>query len=54
MIYWGDGESETWTATATHIYSGAAPYQVTYELKRAETVTIESISGLQEVDFSKF
>ena len=55
MITWSDAlESEEWDATTTHQYEGAAPYQVTYDLWKAKTVTISDMTNISEIDFSKF
>ena len=55
MISWSDAlESEEWDATTTHQYEGAAPYQVTYDLWKAKTVTISDMTNISEIDFSKF
>ena len=53
-ISWSDGESEEWTDGATHNYSGSAPYKATYDLWKAQTVTISNITDLTEIDFSQF
>ncbi len=53
-ITWSDGQSEEYKKATVHIYEGAAPYVVTYDLWKAEKVTIPGLGGLREVDFSQF
>lgn len=53
-ITWSDGETEEWKQNVKHLYTGASPFKVTYDLWKAETVQFNDLTGLAEIDFSKF
>lgn len=53
-ITWSDGVTEEWKKNATHVYEGAGPYKVTYDLWKAKTVQVDNLGAYTEIDFSKF
>lgn len=53
-IYWGDGAKESYSPTVGHGYDAAGNYTVTVDAWNAEAVTLNKLTGVTEVDFSKF
>ncbi len=56
IIYWGDGSQNDYPATTTHAYTSAGSYEVGVDLWNVESakVTFPSLTGLEEVNLSKF
>lgn len=53
-VKWGDGKSEEYTGDNRHIYTTTPPYTVVVEMNDAEEVTLPDLTGVEEVDFSRF
>ena len=53
-IYWGDGQSEDYKSKASHTYAEQGTHTIAIESWGAQDVTIESLSGVTEIDLSKF
>lgn len=51
---WGDGKSEEYADGSSHTYTTDPPYTVVVGMNGAEEVTLHDLSGVEEVDFSKF
>ena len=54
LIKWGDGKSEEYADGSSHTYTTDPPYTVVVGMNGAEEVTLHDLSGVEEVDFSKF
>lgn len=54
FIYWGDQTQEAYSDGAAHGYAKADNYVVKMDLWNAEEVSFGSLSGVEEIDFSKF
>lgn len=54
LIKWGDGKSEEYADGISHTYTTDPPYTVVVGMNGAEEVTLHDLSGVEEVDFSKF
>lgn len=54
-IYWGDETVERYSPTAsTHTYPGVGAYTLRMDVWNAETVTLTGVTGMTELDLSKF
>ncbi len=53
-VYWGDGEAQNYNANTTHIYKMSGSHTITVETWGAEDVTMNNLSGVTEIDLSKF
>ncbi|MBQ8673535.1 MAG: fimbrillin family protein [Bacteroides sp.] len=54
IAYWGDGQQENFSASATHDYATEAPYSVSIETWGAESISLQNIKGITEIDFTEF
>ena len=53
-VEWGDGQTGSYTANATHTYSNAGTYSVQMSTEDAvQTVTFPSITYIDEIDLSQ-
>lgn len=53
-IYWGDGQSEDYKSKASHTYAEEGTHTIAIESWGAQEITMESLSGVTEIDLSKF
>ncbi len=53
-IYWGDGQSEDYKSKASHTYTKEKLHTIAIESWGAQEVTMETLSGVTEIDLSKF
>ena len=54
LFKWGDGKLEEYADGSSHTYTTDPPYTVVVGMNGAEEVTLHDLSGVEEVDFSKF
>lgn len=53
-IYWGDEQSQDYKTNVIHTYAYEGEYTVTIESWGANDVTMDNLSGVTEIDLSKF
>jgi len=53
-IFWGDGETQDYSIGAAHTYDAEGTYTVAIESWGANEIMMENLSGVTEIDLSKF
>lgn len=53
-IFWGDDSEEAYKEGASHGYSSAGDYVVTMEVPDAETIELQNLIGVSDLDLSGF
>lgn len=53
-IFWGDDSEEAYKEGASHDYSSAGEYVVTMEVPDAETIELQNLVGVSDLDLSGF
>ncbi len=53
-IYWGDGQNQDYKTSAIHTYDEEGTYTIAVESWGANNVTMDNLSGVTEIDLSKF
>lgn len=54
FIYWGDGQSESYANGAAHGYTSSGTFVMKVDIWNAEEVSISDLSGIEQIDLSKF
>lgn len=53
-IMWGDGQEEAYSSESMHTYREEGVHEVTIESQGAETVTLENLTGITDIDLTQF
>ena len=53
-IAWGDGSTEPYANKTSHTYETRGTYTITIRSAGAETVTMQDLAGVSEIDLSGF
>ncbi len=53
-VYWGDGESQDYATGINHTYKSENSYTIVIESWETEDVVMSNLSGVTEIDLSKF
>lgn len=54
LVSWGDGSQEVYAEGASHVYTGSGPHTVSIETHGAEEFSLQNLTGVTEVDLSRF
>ena len=54
IISWGDGSTETFSATAVHSYNKEGVHETDIEIWNPKSVTFDTLTGIEHIDFSSF
>lgn len=53
-VDWGDGVSEDYSSSLVHEYSGESKHTITISAQNASTLSVTDLTGVTELDFSRF
>ena len=53
-IQWGDGSQDDYSDGLSHDFSGQKEYTTSMVVKGVETVTLNDLTGITEIDFTGF
>ena len=53
-IQWGDGSQDDYSADLSHDFAEQKEYTTSFVVKGVETVTLNNITGITEMDFTNF
>lgn len=54
ITYWGDGQQEQYAAGSSHKYDKTGSKTLTIDSWNASTVSVGTVTNIEEIDFSKF
>lgn len=54
FVYWGDSTNDPYSAEAAHSYLSAGQFVMKVDIWNAEEVAVSDLSGIEQIDLSKF